>query len=68
MDAMVAGRLTSSTGGCAALLCPRPQRRQHFGQGTPGEPRHRAYNDITRLVTNALIPVWDGKQDARSAL
>jgi hypothetical protein len=33
-----------------------------------GEPRHRAYNDVTRLVTATLVPVWDGTRDARSAL
>jgi multiple sugar transport system substrate-binding protein len=33
-----------------------------------GEPRHRAYNDVTALVTKALTPVWMGEQDARSAL
>jgi multiple sugar transport system substrate-binding protein len=33
-----------------------------------GEPRHRAYNDVTRLVTTTLVPVWDGTRDARSAL
>ena len=33
-----------------------------------GEPRHRAYNDVTGLVTKALAPVWMGEQDARSAL
>jgi multiple sugar transport system substrate-binding protein len=33
-----------------------------------GEPRHRAYNDVTKLVDKALTPVWRGEQDARSAL
>jgi multiple sugar transport system substrate-binding protein len=33
-----------------------------------GEPRHRAYNDITTLVDKALQPVWKGEQDARSAM
>jgi multiple sugar transport system substrate-binding protein len=33
-----------------------------------GEPCHRAYNDVTRLVSSTLVPVWEGQDTARAAL